>query len=182
MRWAKNVIIRPEKPEDCDAIDSVIVAAFLTSLHAEFTEQFVVKALRNAGALAVSLIVEIDGAILGHVAISPVTISDGSPGWFGLGPLSVHPDFQGCGIGTQLMNASLDALRAMGANGCVVLGEPFYYGRFGFRVDPAMLLPDVPAEYFQAISFGPSSATGVVTYHAAVGAREEKQDCRLAVE
>lgn len=167
-----KVTIRPERPEDCEAIDAVTTAAFLEAPQADHTEQFIVKALRNAGVLSVSLVADLDGAIIGHVAASPVTISDNSPGWFGVGPVSVHPECQGRGVGSQLMENVLDALRDMGAVGCVVLGEPAYYGRFGFRAEPHLVLPNVPPEYFQAIKFVPSRARGVVSYHAAFGARE----------
>ncbi|MEC4630073.1 N-acetyltransferase, partial [Bacillus safensis] len=87
--------------------------------------------------------------LLGHVAVSPVTVSDGSTGWYGLGPISVLPARQGQGIGAALMRAAIDALRQQGARGCVLLGEPAYYGRFGFRAEPGLVLPGVPAEYFQ---------------------------------
>src|SRR5690606_39869862 len=81
-----------------------------------------------------SKVAESDGEIIGHVAISPVRISDSADGWFGLGPISVLPEFQGQGVGSQLMKSALDELEARGAAGCVVLGEPGYYGRFGFKV------------------------------------------------
>jgi putative acetyltransferase len=58
-----------------------------------------------------------------------------------------------------------------GGAGCVVLGEPGYYGRFGFRVDPNLVLPDTPPEYFQVISFGSSQPRGVVAYHDAFNAK-----------
>lgn len=64
-----------------------------------------------------------DGEIIGHVAISPVTISSGACGWFGLGPISVLPAYQQRGVGAQLMKNALAALAASDASGCVVLGE-----------------------------------------------------------
>jgi putative acetyltransferase len=167
-----TITIRPETQMDGDAIDAVTIAAFLNAPHAGHTEQFIVRALRRAGALTVSLVAEVDGAIVGHVAASPVTISDGSAGWFGIGPVSVQPDHQGQGVGSKLMRSALDALREGGAEGCVVVGDPAYYGRFDFRADPRLVLPGLPAEYFQAIWFAPSSASGVVAYHEAFDARE----------
>ncbi|MCQ4310967.1 N-acetyltransferase [Pseudomonas stutzeri] len=94
------------------------------------------------------------------------TINSGSPGWYGLGPVSVVPDQQGKGIGTMLITQALAKLRTSGAVGCVVLGEPGYYSRFGFKVDPRLVLPDVPAEYFQAIVFNGTFPAGEVAYHA----------------
>lgn len=90
--------------------------------------------------------------------------------WFG--PISVSPAYQGMGIGAKLMNEALRRLRALGASGCVVLGEPAYYGRFGFRAEPTLVLPDVPPEYFQAVAFGGEIPTGAVSYHEAFEARK----------
>ena len=85
------VLIRPEALADAPAIFGVTEAAFRTAAQSAGTEQFIVSALRRAGALAVSLLAELDGSVIGHVAVSPVTVSDGSPGWYGLGPISVLP-------------------------------------------------------------------------------------------
>lgn len=146
-------------------------AAFLDAPHTAHTEQFIVDALREAGALTISLVAEQGGDVVGHVAISPVSISDGSTGWFGLGPISVKPELQGKGIGSRLMQAALRSLREQGAAGCVLVGDPSYYSRFGFMPEPSLVLPDVPPEYFQALPFGPSGPRGVVTFHAAFSAR-----------
>jgi putative acetyltransferase len=94
--------------------------------------------------------------------------------WFGLGPISVLPQFQGRGVGSRLMETALAALREEGAAGCVVLGEPAYYGRFGFRCEPQLVFPDAPAEYFQALPFGPTLPRGVVAYHEGFGARSDE--------
>lgn len=158
--------VRSERPGDVAAIHGLTEAAFCDAPHTNHTEAFIVDALRDAGALAVSLVAEVDGALVGHVALSPVAISDGSAGWYGLGPISVHPAHQRRGIGTRLMHAALDALRARGAAGCVLLGDPAYYARFGFAADAALVLPGVRAEDFQALAFGEQSARGVVAYHA----------------
>lgn len=169
-----EVDIRPETPRDVEAIHEVTVAAFQDTPHAGHTEQFIVKALRKAGVLAVSLVAELDGEAIGHVAVSPVTISNdtssGIEGWFGLGPISVRPDVQGRGVGSRLMHAALDELRRERAAGCVLLGDPGYYGRFGFRAEPGLVLPDVPPKYFQALAFDGAVPEGVVSYHDAFGA------------
>ncbi|BBO35369.1 GNAT family N-acetyltransferase [Lacipirellula parvula] len=165
--------IRSETREDVPAIAAVTKAAFLHAPHTDHTEQFIVAALRAAGTLSISLVAEEGGVIVGHVAVSPVTISDGSPDWYGLGPISVVPQRQGEGIGTALMHAALDALRERGAAGCVVLGEPAYYGRFGFKATPELVLPGVPAEYFQAVAFGGAATPcGRVAYHAGFDAQD----------
>ena len=166
-----HVEIRTETPADCDDIEALTASAFLNAPHTSHSEQYIVAALRSAGKLSVSLVAEADGSLIGHVAISPVSISDGTPGWFGLGPISVLPQYQRQGIGSRLMREALRILSERGACGCVVLGEPEYYGRFGFRADPDLVLPGVPAEYFQALPFDSSRPRGTVTYHEAFEAR-----------
>lgn len=160
-----NIKIRNEDTSDIVGIRALITAAFLNAPHTSHTEQFIVDALRHSGNLTVSLVAEANGQIVGHVAISPVSISDGSQGWYGLGPIAVAPEHQGVGIGTQLMQQALATLREFGASGCVLLGDPEYYSRFGFKVEPNLVLPDVPPEYFQAISFGAHIPSGFVSYH-----------------
>jgi len=168
---AMNPVIREEVPSDAASIHALTAAAFLDAPHAAHTEQFIVDALRKAGALAVSLVAELGGEIVGHVALSPLSISDGSTGWYGLGPISVKPELQRTGIGSLLMRAALQRLRERGATGCVLVGDPSYYSRFGFKPEPSLLLPDVPPQYFQALSFAPSLPRGVVTFHEAFSAR-----------
>jgi putative acetyltransferase len=162
--------IRDERHEDTDAIRTLTRAAFLDAPHSAGTEAAIVDALRDAGALAISLVAVEKGAVVGHVAFSAVTI-DGQPqGWFGLGPVSVEPSRQRAGVGRALIREGLGRLRAMGAGGCVVLGEPAYYGRFGFVSDPALTYPGVPPEYFQCLVLSGDHPSGVVAYHAGFGA------------
>lgn len=164
--------IRPESNADAPAIEAVTIAAFLNAPHTDHTEQFVVNALRRRGKLTLSLVaVDAQGRMLGHVAVSPVRISDGSGGWYGLGPISVAPEHQGRGLGSGLMREALLLLQERGAAGCVVLGEPGYYGRFGFKAVPGLVLADVPPEYFQALPFGAAVPTGTVAYDEAFAAR-----------
>lgn len=160
-------LIRPETPADAAAIHQLTAEAFRSATHASGTEPFIVDALRQAGALSLSLVAEEAGALVGHVGLSPVTVSDGTVGWYGLGPLSVRPSHQGRGMGGALVREALARLQAMEAGGCVLLGEPAYYGRFGFQADPALVLPGVPPAYFQAVRLGGPPARGVVTYHPA---------------
>lgn len=162
--------IRPETPDDVAAIEAVTVSAFLNAEHTSHTEQFIVDGLRKAGKLTLSLVAECDGKVVGHVAVSPVMVSDGATDWFGLGPISVVPDLQRRGFGSQLMREALSQLRARGAAGCVVLGDPRYYERFGFKVEAGLVLPGVPPEYFMAMSFGPAVPQGDIAYHAAFDA------------
>lgn len=166
-----EIVVRPESPSDAAAIRAVTTAAFVDAPHTDHTEQYIVDALRKAGVLTISLVAEETGAIVGHVAVSPVAVSDGSSGWYGLGPISVIPERQRQGVGTRLMNEALRLLRGKGAAGCVLLGDPAYYSRFGFRVEPRVALPNVPPGYFLVLPFGASLPCGEVAYHASFSAR-----------
>ena len=161
--------IRPETPTDASAISSVIEDAFASAEHSDGTEAAIVERLRQANALSTSLVATDASAIVGHVALSPVTIDGADIGWLGLGPVAVRPDRQGNGIGRALVNSALDRARSRGAAGCVVLGEPAYYERFGFRAIPRLRYPGPPAEYFQALAFRGEAPSGTVAYHPAFG-------------
>jgi len=162
--------IRNELPSDAPAIESLTIAAFKDAPHTNGAEQAIVSALRSAGQLTLSLVAQEGEEIVGHVAISPVSISDGTPGWFGLAPVSVSPAHQRRGIGSQLIEAALAELKNSGASGCVVLGDPAYYGRFGFAATPRLLLPGIPAEYFHALLLNGVWPEGDVSYHEAFNA------------
>lgn len=173
-------MIRPELPKDIGPIHALTQAAFKDAEHSSQTEAAIVGALRAAGVLSVSLVAEIDGVVVGHVAFSPVTITGEASDWYGLGPVSVLPSHQGRGIGQALIRQGLEQLQSAGAGGCVVLGNPDYYGRFGFRNDARLRLPDVPAQYFQCLAFngglpdadlvGEDMTEGDVAYHQGFGA------------
>ena len=163
-------MIRPETPADADAIAALTTAAFLNAPHTSQTEAFIVNALRRAGALSVSLVAEQGGELVGHVATSPVVIADGTPGWHGLGPISVLPVRQGQGIGSALMQAALQALREQGAAGIMLVGDPGYYRRFGFRNEAQLVYPDIPPEYFMVLPFTDTLPRGTVLFHEAFGA------------
>ena len=163
--------LRPERSGDQGAIHALIQAAFETAEHADGNEGQIVDALREQGALAVSLVAEQEGELIGHVALSVVHIEGGRSGeWFGLGPIAVAPRRQREGVGSALMRAALDALRARGASGCVLLGDPAYYARFGFEPAAPLVLEGVPPAYFQALSFSGERPAGRVRYHQAFGA------------
>ncbi|MBS0505082.1 MAG: N-acetyltransferase [Proteobacteria bacterium] len=162
--------IRDERPADAAAIRAVVTAAFATAPHSSGTEAAIVDALREAGALTLSLVAEEDGEVVGHIAFSPVMADGSEGGWYGLGPVSVRPDFQTKGIGQALVRVGLERLKESGAFGCVVLGDPAYYARFGFLNDPALRYPGVPPEYFQMLIFAGARPSGDVSYHAAFDA------------
>lgn len=159
-----RVVLREEAPGDADAIAAVTEAAFRHADHRSGSEALIVGALRERGELAVSWVALVDGRIAGHAAASPVTVDGQDVGWFGLGPVSVLPDCQRCGIGRQLVEAVLARLRRRNAGGCVVLGDQAYYGHFGFRADPRLRLPGVPAACFQSLVFNGGMPAGNVAY------------------
>ena len=167
-----NITIRNESSDDIDAITALTAAAFEHEEHSSHTESFIVNALRRNKQLTVSLVAVENDEIVGHVAISPVRISSGATGWYGLGPISVRPDRQNKGIGSALMNAALAELKRLGGAGCVLLGDPGYYRRFGFKVQPGLTLAGVPPEYFQALSLDGVFPVGSVQYQAAFDATE----------
>ncbi|MBD9500732.1 GNAT family N-acetyltransferase [Pseudomonas sp. BGr12] len=162
--------IRLERPEDAAVIAEVTTSAFAVAEHSNGAESAIIDGLRAAGALSISLVATVDGEVVGHAAFSPVTLDGADLGWYGLGPVSVRPDLHGRGIGAALIRAGLERLNAMGAKGCVVLGDPAYYPRFGFRRDPAIQYAGVPPEYFMALSLDGSKAAGQVAYHSGFSA------------
>mgnify|MGYP003575218736 FL=1 len=165
-----GVEIRDEAARDSDAIGLVTQLAFMHAAHSSRTEQFIIAALRRAEQLTVSLVATHGDELIGHVAVSPVSLSEGEAGWHGLGPLSVHPRWQGRGVGSALVQAALERLRQRQSRGCVVLGDPGYYARFGFMAWPRLSLPGVPEGFFRALPFGPDIPSGQVSYHAAFSA------------
>jgi putative acetyltransferase len=162
-----EVLVRSETSADVDAITEVTVAAFRTLAISDQTEQFIVAALRAAKALTVSLVAEVDGRVVGHVAFSPVTISDDTPGWYGLGPVSVLPEYQRRGIGGALIREGISRLKDLDARGCCLVGHPEYYGRFGFQNTPGLVYEGVPEEAFFAMPFDGHIPQGIVEFHVA---------------
>ncbi len=165
-----NISIRNEQPSDIPHIFKLTQAAFKDIEYSSHTEQFIVNALRSSQQLTISLVAEYEGQIIGHIAFSPVSISDGTTDWYGLGPVSVQPEFQNQGIGSQLIHAGLDKLKMLKAAGCVLLGDPDYYARFGFKAKPELILQGVPAEYFQILCFTDKMPHGDVVYAKAFNA------------
>ena len=159
--------IRPEQPADIDAIRELVRLAFAAERHSCGTEPHIIDALREDCALELSLVAEEDGVVVGHIAFSAAGIGDSSSGWFLLGPVAVHPDHQRRGIGRALVEASLDILRSREARGCILVGDPDFYRRFGFRRCLRVTWPGVPDEYVLCLPFGGEEPTGEIDYHPA---------------
>lgn len=163
----EQILIREETPADVSAIAEVTEAAFRALEISNHTEQFIVAALRAAKALAVSLVAEAAGRAVGHIAFSPVTLSDGTPDWYGLGPVSVLPARQRQGIGRALIEEGLSRLKALGPRGCCLVGHPGYYTRFGFTNPQGLAHEGVPPEAFFVLSFDGQVPQGTVAFHEA---------------
>ena len=160
-----KIVIRSEIETDVNAIADVTVAAFRSLEISNHTEQFIIDALRASKALTISLVAELDGRVIGHIAFSPVTISDGTRNWYGLGPVSVLPEYQRQGIGKALVLEGLSRLKALNANGCCLVGHPDYYRKFGFKNIPGLVVEGVPPEVFFALSFNGHFPKGTVIFH-----------------
>ena len=155
--------LRPETTRDIDAIRELTRVAFAPMPYSDGTEPDVIDRLRNADALTLSLVAEIDGEVVGQVTFSP---ANGSADWYALGPVSVQPERQSEGIGRAMIRAGLEQLRTAGATGCMLVGNPAYYSRFGFELTPALCPQDEPAEFFQTLRLG-DGATDTLAFHAA---------------
>jgi putative acetyltransferase len=160
-----KIMIRDETDADIEAIAEVTIAAFRTLEISNHTEQFIIKSLRAAKALTVSLVAELDGRVVGHIAFSPVTLSDGTPDWYGLGPIAVLPEHQRQGIGKALIQEGLLRLKLLHARGCCLVGHPEYYKKFGFKNTADLLLEGVPPEVFFVLSFDGKMPQGTVRFH-----------------
>jgi putative acetyltransferase len=162
-----DIIIRNETESDIKTISEITIAAFESLAISQHTEQFIVDALRDANVLSVSLVAVAGNRVVGHIAFSPVTISDGSSDWYGLGPISVLSELQNQGIGKSLMQEGLARLKLMGAKGCILVGDPGFYGRFGFRSPTDMFIEGVPQQYVLALPLDEKKASGNVVFHEA---------------
>ncbi|KZS52353.1 MULTISPECIES: GNAT family N-acetyltransferase [Rhizobium] len=158
------MLIRYEAPDDFDAIHDLTSTAFKPMPYSNGTEAEIIRRLRAAGDLTISLVVEEGGEILGHVAFSPVTIDGAHGGWFGLGPISVKPERQRQGIGMALITKGLELLNAMGASGCALIGNPDIYSRVGFSSDGQLKYLDLDTRLVQRIVFRGSPPGGTLQF------------------
>lgn len=159
--------IRSETPRDFAAIQTINIDAFADHPFSQQTEHLIVNALREAGALTLSLVAEDNGRVVGYIAFSPALIDGQDLKWYTLGPIAVAPDCQRQGIGSRLIETGVAALREIGANGCLLVGDPNYYLRFGFRHSQSLTVHDIPPEYFMCLPFVGEIPHGIVSHHPA---------------
>ncbi len=165
-----DVLIREATAGDAAAIEILTMVAFMREPQSRHDAHQVIAALREDGALALSLVADHEGYVVGHVAVSPVALSDEASGWYALGPLAVGPGHQRQGLGTRLAQAALATLRERGAAGCVALGAPAFFQRLGFAVEPGLTLPGAVVPELQALAFGDRLLPlADVAYHPAFG-------------
>ena len=162
-----HISVRLESAADIEDVSRVNRLAFAVHPYSRQTEHLIVDALREAGALSVSLVAVLDGEVVGHVAFSPALVGDAATGWYLLGPLAVLPEHQGRGIGSLLVEAGLERLKARDARGCVLVGEAGYYSRFGFRAFPGLVYAGVPAEHVLGLPLGAAAPAGEIHAHEA---------------
>ncbi|SME88748.1 putative acetyltransferase [Tistlia consotensis] len=169
-----GVRVREERRGDAAVVDALIAEAFRGHPYSRGQEPAVMAALRDGGGATLSLVAEEAGAVVGQVAFSAVTLDGRATGWQCLGPLAVRPDRQRLGIGSALIREGLERLRAAGAAGCLLVGDPAYYERFGFRGFPDLTAPGVPARNLLALRFGEALPAGSVGFDPAFSAGEDR--------
>lgn len=160
-----NFAIRPERPADYRAIHDLTKRAFAPMPYAGGDEQLLPARFREAGVLALSLVAEQDGQVVGQITLTPAIADDNAAGWFALGPVSVEPELKHQGIGSALIHAAIGWLREQDAAGCVLVGNPAYYARFGFRCFPKLAPEGEPAQYFQILPLKISEPDSIIRFH-----------------
>lgn len=163
------VEIRQETEADRKAVGRVVLAAFAGISESDQSEHLLIDRLRRSDQFIpeLSLVAEIDDQIVGHILLSIIHVVEGTQRHpsLALAPVSVHPEYQGRGIGARLITAAHDKARQMGFGSVILLGHAEYYPRFGYRKasEYGIRLPfDVPDENCMAVELIPGSLAGVV--------------------
>ncbi|WNC72342.1 N-acetyltransferase [Thalassotalea psychrophila] len=162
-----NINIRPERIDDINDIEKITIEAFKNHPHSNQTEHEIVARLRDDNALSVSLVAEVNNVVVGHIAFSKVKINNEFIQWYGLAPVSVKAEYQNQGVGSQLILSGLNVIGELNAKGCVLLGEPEYYNRFGFKAFEGLVFKGVPPEYFLSLLLSGDMPNGNIEYHKA---------------
>lgn len=166
------MLIRNETICDVPAISRLVTEALLMLAQSTGTEAGIVERLRAEGALALSLVAEEEGEVIGYLAASAARIGR-QDGWSLIGPLVVLPSRHRQGIGSALMTEALRRLRAT-SRGAALVGDPAYYGRFGFRAFPRLSVTGCPPEVVQALPFDGAEPRGELIHHPAFGLDQQE--------
>jgi putative acetyltransferase len=162
-----RIEIHPETASEIGDIRAINVEAFRDHPISRQTEHLIVDALRDDSALEVSLVAVSEGRAVGHIAFSKAVVGDSGPEWFLLGPVAVLPSVQGQGIGSALVESGLAELRTRRASGCVLVGDPGFYSRFGFGTFPDLSYEGVPHEYVLGLPFAEAEPRGSIVANKA---------------
>lgn len=156
-RFLEENNIRSETINDQDAIREIHRLAFGGPAEAKLVED-----LRQSGDAVISLVAERDSRIIGHVLFSKLKAPMKA---LGLAPVAVHPSFQKQGVGLALIREGLDQAKEDGWTCVFVLGDPAYYGRFGFRVEAAKgYSSPYSGGHFMAVPFSDVPKSGEIVY------------------
>jgi putative acetyltransferase len=168
--------VHPETAREVDEIRDINIDAFRDHPISQQTEHLIVEALRDSGALEVSLVAVSGGRAVGHIAFSKAAVGDSESGWFLLGPVAVLADLQGRGIGSALVESGLEELRARHASGCVLVGDPRFYSRFGFGTFPDLDYEGVPHEFVLGLPFTTAAPCGSIVANQAFAIEPEPRE------
>jgi putative acetyltransferase len=164
-KLTSDILIRSESASDIERIFDLTKRAFQEKSFSDGQEQFLINALRDQGALELSLVATCDGEIVGHVAFSPAIAQNGTDGWFALGPIAVEPALQRLTIGARLISKGLALLAEKKARGCVVIGDTNYYPRHGFVPRPDLAPQGESAAHFMVKSLDGLAVDTVLSFH-----------------
>lgn len=165
------MLLKNEQHKDIERISQIQYAAFkdhpIHAAGAEPVEHLIVERLRKANALTLSILAEEKGEAVGHIAISPAVVGRSSQGWYLLGPVGVMPQHQGKGIGSTLIHEALGRMGNMGADGIVLVGDPAFYKRFGFKNVPGITYEGIPGQFILTLPFTNRNTEGAIVAHEA---------------
>lgn len=169
-----NIKIRQENKKDYKASEAIIEKAFKDEEHSDHKEHFLVARLRESDVFVpeLSLVAELNGEIIGHIMLTKLSIENGEDKnvSLALAPVSISPEYQNKGVGSNLIKESLKIAKTIGFKSVIVLGHDKYYSRFGFKPTSIWGIKapfDVPDEAFMALELGEKSlelVSGTVIY------------------
>ena len=160
------MIIQKFKLQQLDDVKDVLQQAFLNHPHSEQNEHLIVENLITNNNDVLSMVGIDNDKVVAFITYSKVKFDNDNDNWVGLAPVAVLPECQGCGLGSKIIESSLEQIK-QSYDGCVVMGEGEYYKRFGFDVIEGLFFEGVPAEYFMAQSFKDTKPQGAVVYNQA---------------